>query len=78
MEYEMLQEALRVLFLVGAPIVLITAAVGTIVSGLMAATTIQEQALSYAVRLAVVVLVLYMMMPLAARSLTTLGEMALR
>lgn len=78
MEYEILQEAVRILFVVGFPLVALTALAGTLVSALMAVTTIQEPALSYAVRLAVVALLLYYLMPYAVRSLTSLGELALR
>ncbi len=78
MEYEMMQEAFRILFVIGFPLVVLTAIAGTLMSALMAATTIQEPALGYAIRLAAVAVVLYYMMPYAVRSVTTLGEMALR
>ncbi len=78
MEYQILQEAMRVLFIVGLPLVLVTAIAGTIAAALMAATTIHEPALDYAVRLVVVVVVLFFLTPLAVRSLLSLMEFALQ
>jgi len=73
---ELLVEALRILFLLAVPVVIVTALAGTIISALQSATTIDEPALSYAIRLLAVIILFYFMFPVFSRSLVILSELA--
>lgn len=57
--HELIQEALRILFLINFPLIIGVLLVGTIASTLMAATSVQEQSASYALRLITVLVILY-------------------
>ena len=75
--HEIVVEAMRAIFLLGLPVVLALALVGTVSAALQTATALQDSALSYAVRVLTVIVVLYLMAPLAAQQLTKLAVMAL-
>jgi len=77
-EYDVIVQGLRVLFLVGFPVVIVLSIAGTVISALQAATTIRDPALGYAVRLIALVLVLYMILPSSLQALSSLAEMAFR
>ncbi|MGI6524307.1 MAG: flagellar biosynthetic protein FliQ [Bdellovibrionota bacterium] len=76
--HELIQEALRILFLINFPLIIGVLLVGTIASTLMAATSVQEQSASYALRLITVLVILYFLcspvvswiMDLATKSLS--------
>ncbi len=71
---EIMTEALRVVFLLGLPVVLFGALAGTIVGALQSATSIQDTTLQYAARLIVVLLVLYFLAPAVGRYFVQLAE----
>ena len=75
-EYDLAVEALRALFLLAVPVVIVAAVAGTIIGALQSATTIQDSALSYAVRLGAVVALLYFMLPAINRSIMSLATTA--
>lgn len=74
---EILQEALRILFLVNAPFIIGIVVVGTIASALMAATNIREEAFSYALRLIVLIVIAYAMSEYMITWLIDLTKMGL-
>ena len=75
-EYDIIVEAVRVLLLVGVPLVILLGVAGTLVGALQAATTIQDSALSYAAKLLMLVLVIYLLLPMAVKLVTALAETA--
>jgi len=74
--YEVVSQALRVLFLVGAPVIIILSLAGTLIAALQSATTIQEPALGYAVRMIALVALLYFFFPAASQSVLDLARLA--
>lgn len=75
---DVLVHGVRALLYIGVPVVVIVSLVGTIVSALQAATTIQEPALGYAARLVALVGLLYLLFPAFARTCIDLAELAFR
>jgi len=65
-----MQRALYTTLLVGGPIVLISMAVGLVISVLQAATQINESTLTFVPKLIVVALILLMLGPAMANQLT--------
>ena len=76
LHYEITVEALRVLFLLGLPLVLAMALIGTIGAALQTATAIHDSALTYAIRLITLVVLIYLLLPTAVQSLLNLTKMA--
>lgn len=74
--FDAIIEALRVLFLLSAPLVAAVAFGGLIASILQASMAINEPALNYGVKLLVFLLVLYFLFPTIAQSLLSLAERA--
>ena len=74
MDFELIYEAIRLLFLLGVPILLAIATVGLFVSSLQAATTIQDQSSSYAVKLIVLIALLYFGLPIAVQALSEFSQ----
>lgn len=74
--YEVISQGLRVLFILGLPVVAVVSVVATIVAVFQAATTLHELTLAYAAKLVALVVVLYMLFPLYSRSLLRLAELA--
>ena len=70
--------ALRALFLMGLPVVVGVALVGTVAAIFQASTATYDSALSYAARLLALVLVLYLFTPGSLQLITSLFEMAVR
>ena len=62
-EYEIVYQGMRVLFLLGLPVVAAVSLAGTLAAALQAATTIQDPAIGYAARLGALVAVLYFLLP---------------
>ena len=75
---DIFQAALKTIFMISLPVILVSAVAGTIVSALQSATGLSEPAASYAVRVAAVVVTLYLMFPLFAQSLVALTDSVLR
>lgn len=78
MEYDVLMAGIRALLYIGLPILIGITLVGTIISSLQAATTIQEPAIGYAARIVALVVLLYLLFPAFARTCTNLAELAFR
>ena len=74
MDFELIYEAIRLLFLLGVPVVLATATIGLFVSTLQAATTIQDQSSSYTMKLIVLIALLYFGLPIAVRALSEFAQ----
>lgn len=72
----LLFEALRTLYMILLPLVVAISLSGALISFLQSASTVQEQALSYAVRLLAFVLMLYLLLPMFSESLTLLARRA--
>lgn len=70
--YDLLLQSMRVLFLVGVPIVLALSVASIIVGALQAATSIHDAVLGYAARLAVLFALGYALFPLMWRSISEL------
>ena len=75
---EMIDSALRILYLSGGPVVLATVLAGLLVSGLQAAMGLQESSLTFAAKLAALVAVLYFILPGMVLQLRALAEMSLQ
>jgi type III secretory pathway component EscS len=75
-EYDLLVQAIRAVFVIGAPIVIAAAVAGTVASVLQSAMTLSEPAVGYAVRLVAVVAVIYLMFPTFAKLIVLLAETA--
>jgi len=75
---EFLILALRTLFVLVVPLVVIASVAGTLVSAIQSATTVQDPATAYVVRMVAVVLALYLLFPLFSQSFLTLLNAALR
>ncbi len=75
---EMIDSALRILYLSGGPVVLATVLAGLLVSGLQAAMGLQESSLNFAAKLAALVAVLYFILPGMVLQLRALAEMSLQ
>lgn len=73
-----LVEGLKVLFLLGLPILIAVSLGGILVAALQGATAIHDSASAYAVRILALVAVLYLMFPLYSRSLVSLATMVFR
>ena len=76
LHYEVTIEALRVLFLLGVPIVLAMAVLGTVAAALQTATTLHDAALTYAIRLITLAVLIYLLLPFAVTSLVNLTNLA--
>ncbi len=75
---QVLVDALRVLFLLGIPIVAALSLVSTLVAALQSATSIQEPVLGFGARLIVLVVLLYLMYPTFVSELSALCEAVYR
>lgn len=71
-------EAIRVLMLVGIPVVLASLVAGAAAGVLQAVTAIQEPVVGYAARLGAIAAVLYFMLPSFSSSILSLAERAFR
>ena len=69
---------LRTLLILVLPVAAVVSIVGTLFSAIQAATTVQEPAAAYMVRLIAAVVTLYLCFPLFSQSFMTLIEAALR
>ena len=74
MDFELIYEAIRLLFLLAVPVVLAMATIGLFVSSLQAATTIKDQSSSYTVKLIVLVALLYFGLPIAVQVLSEFAQ----
>ena len=75
--YDLAIEAIRLLFVVGGPLIVVTGLAGTLVSLVQTVTSLPDPALSYGVRMLAVVAVLYLLLPSAIQSLMLLMRQAL-
>ncbi len=75
---ELLILALQTVLLLVVPPVVIVSLAGTLMGAIQAATTVQDVASAYAVRLLATVLTLYLFFPLFSRSFMTLLEASLK
>lgn len=73
-----LVESLRALFVLGLPVAIGVAIGGLLVGAFQGMTSIRDSASAYAMRLAALVLVLYVSMPLYVRTLTDLVLLVMR
>ncbi len=71
-------EALRVLFLICLPLVAAMLISGSIVSVFQGATSIQEPAVGYAVRVSTLIAVFYLLYPTIEESLLRLSDLVYR
>ena len=76
--YDVFLMALKSLYLIAAPCVLVIFVAGSLASILQSAMSVQEATMNYAVRLIAFVLLLYLIMPAAVQSLTDLATFALK
>lgn len=76
--YEISVEAIRALFLIGAPILVAAVVAGLVMGAVQSATSIQDRALGYAAKLSAVVAMIYVMLPAIDRSFRSLAETAFR
>lgn len=76
--YDLLLQGLRVLFILGIPSVAAMALAGLFISALQAATSINDPASRYGIRLLSFILVLYLMAGTISEQLSTLAASALR
>lgn len=75
--YDILLQSMRVLFLVGIPIVVALSVASIIAGALQAATSIHDAVLGYAARLVVLLAVGYAIFPLMWRSISELFVLGL-
>ena len=75
-QYDLLVEALRVLFVVCLPVIVALALAGTLVSALQGVTGLNDSASAYALRLIVLVMVLYFFFSSMSESIVNLARMA--
>lgn len=76
--YDVFLMAIKSLYLIAAPTVLVIFVAGSLASILQSAISVQEATMNYAVRLIAFVLLLYLIMPAAVRSVTELTTFALK
>lgn len=76
-EYQLLVEAIRALFVIGLPIIVAASIAGTVVAALQSATTLFDPALSYSIRLLAVSAIVYFMFSNFARLVMDLMVLAL-
>lgn len=76
--YDLLIEAVRVLFLLLAPPIFALTLAGLVVGSIQTMTAISDAAVSYAAKLFVLLVVGYFFMPSAISALQSLCELALR
>lgn len=73
---ELLLYALRIVFLLALPVVIVLSIAGTLVAAFQAATTLRESTVSYAIKLFALLALLYFTYPAFSRSLLSLAEMS--
>lgn len=76
--YDLMLQGLRVIFILGIPVLAATAAAGFVISAVQAATSINDPASRYGIRLLALILVLYLMAGTISDQLTGLAGAALR
>ena len=76
--YDAFLMALRTLYLVAAPALLVIFVAGSLASILQAAISVQEATMNYAVRLIAFVLLAYLILPAAIQSITDLTLFSLK
>jgi len=69
-------EGLRILFLLGIPVIIVVGISGILISAVQAATALNDGASSYALKLLVLVGLLYLLYPLISQSLVSLFQLA--
>ncbi len=74
----LINQALRVLLVVCAPLIAAIAVGGTVISAVMAASGIQDRSINYAARVIIVVGILYYFTPYAATEIARLAELSLK
>ena len=76
--YDILYQAMKVIFLTALPMLLVLMLSGVIVGVIQGATGINEIALNYGVKVLVFVGLLYFLLPASFDSISRLTELALR
>ena len=76
--YDTFIMALRSLYLIAAPTVLVIFVAGSVASILQSAMSVQEATMNYAVRLIAFVILIYLIYPAAVRSISELTVFALK
>jgi flagellar biosynthesis protein FliQ len=76
--YDVFLMALKCLYLIAAPSILVIFVAGSLASILQSAMSVQEATMNYAVRVIALVLLLYLILPAAVRSITDLAAFALK
>lgn len=76
--YDTILQALRAFYVVGLPVVVVLTVAGALAALLQTALGVQEQTVSYAVRLVAFVVLLYAFLPVAAQTVMSVAELALR
>ena len=76
-QYDIVLEAMRVLFLIGLPLVVGVTLAGAFGGALQGATSIRDSVISYSLRLLALVAVLYFFLPSTGRALMALARMSL-
>lgn len=76
--YDVFIQGLRTLFVIGAPIVLALSIAGIVSSSLQAATSINDPASGYGIRLLALVVVLYLLSGMITEQLLALGQLAFK
>jgi len=75
--YDLILQAIKVLFLTCLPILAVLSVAGILSSILQVVTGIHDPALSYAVRVLALIALLYFLIPSLWQSIVSLAEMAL-
>jgi len=73
---EIAVEGLRILFLLGIPVIIVIGVSGIIISAVQAATALSDSASSYALKVLALVGLLYFLFPLISQSLISLFQIA--
>jgi|GEM_PF-1740296 len=74
--HDVLGEALRALFIIGLPVVVISAVAGTVTAAFQSVTTAHEASVGYAAKLIAVLVVLYLFAGDIVTAMTRLAQMA--
>lgn len=75
---EILLQALKALYLIGVPIVVVVFLASSLTSLLQSAMAVSESSVNYAVRLVAFVLLIYLLAPTLSQTLLSLAELAFR